>query len=104
MVREQIGRVLLIMYGAGLNDATTGRAKPSEVVSEQTDQILAIEGLREEAETYRKMLIEFENIFYLAPNDDAYLRILLKDLYEAVKVGRWARAELGTPLSQMERK
>jgi len=40
--REKIGKILLIMYGAGLNDASAGRTKPSRVVTEQTNEILKV--------------------------------------------------------------
>ena len=50
-----------------------------------------------------KIIIELDNIFYLAPNDDSYLRILVKDLYQAIKDGKWAEAELGQVLEARQR-
>ncbi|KKK68667.1 hypothetical protein LCGC14_2941740, partial [marine sediment metagenome] len=63
---------------------------------EVADQISALFPDIEQAK--REVLIELDNIFYLAPNDDSYLRILLKGLYEALKVGKWPKAELGLAL------
>ena len=54
------------------------------------------------ADEREKILVEIDNIFYLAPTDDDYLRILLKGLYKAIEAGRWVTAELGQILKTRE--
>ncbi len=73
------------VFGSKLLDAQLAKAKPYYIEK----------GKQMERE---KILIEFDNMLYLAPQDDAYLRILVGHLRKAIEVGKWAKAELGTPL------